>query len=399
MSRCMTVKMELLTDRISLKSYSFDASNLVVWPKGVVIAKDLRDIKETLQYAKSKHKKIIIRGSGTNLVGNAIGEGIVLDLSKLNKVLDFNQDNKTISVEPGVILAHLNNFLKTKNLIFPVIPSSQKEATIGGMISCNAAGRKAAKYGKTINWIDSLDVMLWDGSTIKIKGEDVLNFSASEGGLGIIIRANLKLNPLSIKRSLRIYELNTVYEVIDKLKLLNSQKASSVEFINPISASLLNRESKYFVFAEFDDDSGSIKDNTEIEKFWALRDDAYPMLARKGFSLIEDPELLDYTSLQKALSFFEKKAIPTFGHLGLGVVHPCFKANQSKLIKEMYDYVQNQRCIISGEHGYGLKKREYLCDDLKLKMISLKEKYDPFNLFNCAMLTPIKKEGNLNEKV
>ena len=159
---------EVRFDSTSRKLYSTDASIYLIEPVGVVIPRTTEDVVATVQIAADMNVPIIARGGGTSLSGQSIGAGIVLDCSKyLNAILDIDPISRVARVQPGVVLDQLNRALVAHNLQFGPDVSTANRANMGGMIGNNAAGARSIVYGKTIDHVRRLQVVLSDGSRVE----------------------------------------------------------------------------------------------------------------------------------------------------------------------------------------------------------------------------------------
>jgi len=158
-------KGEFLTDTALRLIYSTDASEYKQMPAAVAFPADANDIKILVDYARQKGLSLIPRGAGTSLAGQVVGKGIVVDVSKyMNKVLEINRQEQWVRVQPGIVLAELNELLKPYGLMFGPETSSHTRCTIGGMVGNNAAGLHSLVYGTTRDHILEVRGVLWDGS-------------------------------------------------------------------------------------------------------------------------------------------------------------------------------------------------------------------------------------------
>ena len=161
---------EIRFDPVSRALYSTDASVYQIHPLGVVIAKTRDDLVRTVGLARAHGVSITARGGGTSQAGQAIGEGLQLDTSKYyNRILELNVGERWAIVEPGIVLDELNAQLKAHGLRFAPDISTASRATIGGMISNNSCGARSVMYGKTIDHVLELDVVLSDGSQVHLR--------------------------------------------------------------------------------------------------------------------------------------------------------------------------------------------------------------------------------------
>jgi FAD/FMN-containing dehydrogenase/Fe-S oxidoreductase len=148
--------------------YATDASLYQIEPIGVVVPRTVDDVSATVTIASEEHVSIVARGAATSLSGQTIGAGIVIDFSKyLNRIGIVDRDAMTVRVESGVVLDHLNTHLKPLGLMFGPDVSTSDRATIGGMIGNNSAGARSLRYGKTVDHVRAVEVVLADGTTTR----------------------------------------------------------------------------------------------------------------------------------------------------------------------------------------------------------------------------------------
>ena len=156
---------EVRFDRVSRALYSTDASVYQIEPLGVVVPKSRADVVATVNAARQYGTSITARGGGTSQAGQAVGAGVQLDTSKyFNRILDLNVAERRVRVEPGIVLDQLNTTLRPHGLRFAPDISTASRATIGGMVANNSSGARSVIYGKTIDHVCALDVVLGDGS-------------------------------------------------------------------------------------------------------------------------------------------------------------------------------------------------------------------------------------------
>ncbi len=193
-------------DEIERLCYSRDLSVHEAVPDVIVFAQSAAEISKILELANREKIPVTPRGSGTSAVGGALAAkgGILLDLSRMNRILEIDKDNGFVVVEPGVICNNLNAALAPSHF-FPPDPASANLATLGGMVSTNASGNRALKYGTTKNYVLGLEVVLADGRIIHTgsvlgktsSGYDLTQlFTNAEGTLGVITKITLKILPM-----------------------------------------------------------------------------------------------------------------------------------------------------------------------------------------------------------
>ncbi len=159
------VRGDVLCDDVSRALYSTAACIFRIMPAGVVVPRDRQDVVRVVRYAAERGVPVTPRGGGTGLGGQTLGEGIIIDFSKyMNRILETDQVQQWVRVQPGVVLGDLNRHLRRFGLWFPPDPSSGDQATIGGMIANNAAGSRTVKYGSTRDYVLGLDCVMDDGS-------------------------------------------------------------------------------------------------------------------------------------------------------------------------------------------------------------------------------------------
>jgi glycolate oxidase len=193
--------------------YSQDASQVRGTPDFVVRPENAQQISEILRLCSEQGIPVTPRGAGSGLAGGAVpvNGGIVFDMSGMNRIIEIDIGNLQVIVEPGVVQEKLNQALKPLGFFFPPDPGSSAFCTIGGMISCNSSGMRSVKYGTTRAYVLDLEVVLADGRVVRT-GSKVLKssagydltrlFAGSEGTLGIITAAGLKVVPLPQARRL-----------------------------------------------------------------------------------------------------------------------------------------------------------------------------------------------------
>jgi FAD/FMN-containing dehydrogenase/Fe-S oxidoreductase len=162
------VQGEVLFDSFSRGRYSTDASIYQIMPIGIVVPRTEEDALCALQIAAEAGVPILPRGSGTSQCGQTVGEALIIDHSKyLNGVIEFDVQAKTVSVQPGIVLDHLNRLLKPQRLFFPVDPSTADRATLGGMAGNNSCGTRSLRYGNMVHNVRAIDAVLASGDSMQ----------------------------------------------------------------------------------------------------------------------------------------------------------------------------------------------------------------------------------------
>lgn len=175
----LNIKGDVLHDPVSLGLYATDASVYQISPVVVVAPKDEEDVLKALEIAKDYQLSILPRGGGTSLAGQTVGNSLILDFSKyMNQILEFNENEQWIRVQPGLVRDELNHFLKSYQLHFAPDPATSSRANIGGMIGNNSSGTKSIIYGKTVDHVLELKIALADGTVLNLQEESLDSFKA-----------------------------------------------------------------------------------------------------------------------------------------------------------------------------------------------------------------------------
>lgn len=366
-------------DELDKFVYASDASALEGKTKAVVWPKNSKNVQRIVEFAIKEGTDLIPRGGGTGLAGAVIPQNsIVLDFSRMNNILEISKNY--VIVEPGIILDNLNRELKKHNLFFPVIPSSHTVCTIGGMIACNAAGVRAIKYGKMRDWIEELEVVTGSGEIINANGNQIDDFCGTEGVAGIITKARLKVTEPLKEFSASIFRFDSSRELVERVKeVIKDKNVIAVEYMDKLTAKLSNDEEKFFLFVEYEGDEGQIRDEKEIEEKMRNRTIIGQTLASKGYIVVEDPKI-PFGKMPEFIDWLVSREIPNYGHIGIEVIHARVKRGYD--LREFYEKVKELGGDVSGEHGVGIMKRQYVDEKFRDRILRLKEKYDPKGILN-----------------
>lgn len=293
------IKGEVHSETEFRKFYSVDASSYQVVPKTIVIPKNVVDVINTVKIAKKYKTNVTVRGAGTGLVGSALNDGIILDMKNFDSIKI--KKNYAI-VEPGVVKGKLDKKLENNQKFFPPNPSVGSFCLIGGMLGNNSSGSRSLKYGSVIDNV--LEITIIDGNGKKIvlpKDEKASNkiqkkikiddkkipkvsknssgyridkiisnkdshkiIVGSEGTLGIIISAKLKIINIPKKRILFVVEYNSIKNAINDCLKINKTNPSAMEFVDKITLKQINykfhKNTKCLLFVEYDE---KISQNTK----------------------------------------------------------------------------------------------------------------------------------------
>jgi glycolate oxidase len=415
-------------------------------PEALVKPLSSAEVSAVMKYASQQGIPVTARGQGTGLVGGSVSlfGGIMIDMSGMNRIIELDEDNLTLTLEPGVLLMEISKYVEERGLFYPPDPG-EKTATIGGNISTNAGGMRAVKYGVTRDYVRGLEVVLADGRVIEISGKIVKNSSGyslkdlivgSEGTLGIVTKAILRLLPLpKFKISLLVPfpDLATAIETVPKI-IKSRSIPTAVEFMerevilaseqflgrkfpdNSANAYLLltfDGASKEEIDLAYTDvahtclDSGALDvfiSNTQErnDSIWSARGAFLEAIKASTTEMDECDVVVPRRSVAEFIKFttsLQKKykvRIRNFGHAGDGNLHIYvlrdelsagdWKQTLDEVFKEMYGRAYELGGQVSGEHGIGFAKKDFLKTsigpDVLCLMQGIKNVFDPKNILN-----------------
>ena len=413
-----------------------------VLSKAVVFPETNEEVSKILKLCNEHKIPVVPFGTGTSLEGNVVGNenGITISLEKMNKVLSVNAEDFDCRVQACVTKEQLNEYLREDGVFFPIDPGAN--AAIGGMASTSASGTMAVKYGTMKTVISGLTVVLPNGDIINTGGRtkktsagyNLTNlFIGSEGTLGIITEVHLRLSPIpesimsavchfsSLENAVQTAQQVIQYGVpIARIEMLNKDqmeisinysKLTDIEAVPTLffefhGSELSNKENIKIVEEISKENNGSsfkwAKDLEERNKLWKARWDVYysvKALINNGRVYSTDV-CLPISKITECVNFAEEQTkkfglrAPMVGHLGDGNFHVLLPFDPAK--KEMYQKIREFNDVlikkalelngtITGEHGIGLHKKEYLLDehpDNIPVMKSIKRTMDPNNIMN-----------------
>jgi len=436
------VKIELI-DRVC---YSRDMSLHEGIPDAVVFAHTTEEVSKILTLASQLGFPVVPRGSGTSLTGAVLPYlgGITLDLSWMNRIKEIHRKDNYAIVEPGVVCQDLNNALAPTHF-FPPDPASVALCSIGGMISTNASGNRAIKYGTTKDYVMGLEVVLANGEVIRTgslapktsAGYDLTHlFCRAEGTLGIITEAILKILPTPEYIAFAQINFSNIDEAGKAATeiLTSGIGLSSCEILDKVSIDVVNKAMELgipenvgcLIFLEIDGHRQAVKDQIErvneickkqnmIQANWD-DDPAKKILIWKGrqgivasLSMIKRgsrymPMLEDFgvpvSMIPETIKDIQKigekyhLTIATFGHVGDGNIHAAVIMDPMKreeweelkeIGKEFIRLALKYKGTLSAEHGLGIAKAPFIVEELGRSheiMKTIKKSLDPKNILN-----------------
>ena len=428
-------------------AYCYDATKKRHLPDGVLFPRHEKDVSEILKYCNENGVKIVPRGAGSGFTGGALAHegGVVLAFEKhMNKILEIDMQNMVAVVQPGCININLQREAEKLGLFYPPDPASQEYSTLGGNVSENAGGMRAAKYGITKDYVMALRAVLPNGEVIRAGKrtiKDVAGYNiagiliASEGTLAVITEITLKLiaKPKFRKTAMGIFPsvnaaMNAVYKTMAAgvtpvaMEFLDALCIRAVEtkfnkglpqdagalLITDVDGDVLDGLEQDLatierVFRENDArEFRRAKDESERNDIWFARRNCSQAINIYGnLKLNEDitvprsklPELLERIG-----GVAEKYGVqvPCFGHTGDGNVHtnvmvvdradPAQVESGHKAIEEIFKIAVELGGTLSGEHGIGISKAEFMplaFTDAEMELFrSIKKAFDPNNILN-----------------
>ena len=413
-------------------------------PEVVVQVKSASEVSAVLRYASAQHIPVTPRGAGTGLCGGCVTThgGILLSLVGMNRILDVNKDAMSVTVEPGVLLSQLSEYLQEHKLLYPPDPG-EKTATIGGNCMTNAGGMRAVAFGVTRDYIKGLEVVLPNGEIIILGGDTVKNSSGysllhlmigSEGTLGVVTKLILRVLPLPE----RFVSLLVPFDDIDKcarcVPLLLSTSPATLEYAEKevlfeaeqyLGKPFPHSTADAYLIVSF---YGSTREALEPtldraaeicmaqgaldvfishtserqEAMWSARGAFLEAIKSSTPSMDECDVVLRIDKVAPFIAFTKELAakyqvrIRNFGHAGDGNLHiyVCKDALDDKtwgktvsaVMDALYKKAAEMDGQVSGEHGIGHAKRKYLLEslgDLQLGIMKkIKLAFDPTGILN-----------------
>jgi glycolate oxidase len=435
-------KERILTTDIDGKYLTDNLGRIKGSATAVVFPLSAGEVSNILKYAHANDIPVTPRGAGTNLVGSTVPDGgIVLDMSRMNRILELDRNTLSVTVEPGVLLKDLQEFVEEAGFLYPPDPG-EKTATIGGNISTNAGGMRAVKYGVTRDYVLGLEVVLANGEILTLGSKNIKDSTGlsiknliigSEGTLAVVTKCVLKILPkpeASVSVLIPYSDLeNGIENVVDIIH--SSASPTAIEFIErkviKLGEDFLQMQFPYpdaaaYILLTFDGALAEVSANTEKARQAARQKSA------KDFMILDEKTAADVWKIRGALvkaveavseqepvdivvpidktaefiAFVNELSAKTglqmiaFGHAGDGNVHLCvvrgarsdeewetdLKSNMQRLYQKAYELGG----LTSGEHGIGLTKKPYFfqnTDKANLALMNkIKDAFDEKHILN-----------------
>jgi FAD/FMN-containing dehydrogenase len=469
-----TIQGEVFFQKEFREFYSVDASSYKIIPKVVVTPKNEKDVINTIKIAKKFKTSVTVRGAGTGLVGSALNNGIILEMKNFDLL---RLSNEHVTVGPGTIKGRLDKKLEEQKKFFPPNPSIGSFCAIGGMLGNNSSGSRSLKYGSVIDNVAEITFIDGNGTKITLPknkrvAKKILKFTkkidkkrfpnvtknssgyridkvrtindahkviiGSEGTLGIILSAKLKIKNIPRKRILFVIGYESIKDAIKNCIEINKTGPSAIEFVDRTTLIQIkfkfNRKIKCLLFVEFDEKIGSnekklksiitekiikkLKKDSDISRWWKYRDSSlhYSLKSikkEKMLPFIIEDAAVPLENLQKLFSVLNKinKKYKTrsilYGHAGNGNIHVRLVSDKKKIaiIKNIavqyFEEVIKLGGTITAEHGDGLARSEFIKRQYGAKNYQLfkeiKKFFDPKNVLNPGKI--ITKKSTMIENL
>jgi glycolate oxidase len=440
----------LLTAPEDCWTYAYDATEEAHLPDAVAFPGSAAEISRILELANEQRFAVTPRGAGTGRSGGAVPVkgGLVLVLTRLNRILEINRRDLVAVVEPGVILGRLKAAVEAEGLYYPPDPASADFCTIGGNVAECAGGAVAVQYGVTRDYVLGLQVVLPTGEIIEagtrtmkgVVGYDLTRlFLGSEGTLGVITRIVLRLTAKPAARQTLAAGFGTLAAAAEAVtRILNSGLApTALEFMDHVTlgcvrellpfevpsgaAALLlsavdghprDVEARAAALARFCREQGArpvlrARTSAEAEQLWRARKVISPALLKVKPQKVSEDVAVPLGAIPALIRGLEEISrrrgliIPCYGHAGDGNIHvnvlydrklPAEHQAVGPAVKEIFALTRELNGTLSGEHGIGLTKAPYLGMELSEAAIALqrrlKRAFDPHNLMNPGKIFP-----------
>ncbi len=435
----------VLTEPEDLAAYSYDGTFEEHSPDLVVLPRTTQQVSRLITVASDENIPVVPRGMASGLAAASVpfSGGIALSMTRMNQILEIDKLNSVARVEAGIVTADLQSAVEKQGLFYPPDPSSIRHSTIGGNIACNAGGPRCLKYGVTGDYVLGLTIVLADGNILKTGGKSIkdvagydLNslFTGSEGTLGVITEATLKLisKPKFTQTALAEFKFlddsaNAVNAILSEgllpatLELMDETAISCIEEAMHLGLPL-DVEALLLMETDGADDLSVKREMTAITricrdcgarevkiaqtegeraKLWKARRSVSPSLARKAPNKLGEDITVPRNAIPEAIRKLKEISaryelpIVIFGHAGDGNLHPNILFDKrdpvqwekvSQIVAEEFELALRLGGTLTGEHGIGTLKRPFLREalgDVSINIQSrIKSALDPKNILN-----------------
>ncbi len=441
---------QILTEESDRWSYGYDNSRRQALPDLVLLPESHDDVKFIVTSCNQFKIPLIARGRGTGTTGATvpITGGVILSTERMNNIIEVNADNRYLISQPGVTNQAVQNSATDIGFFWPPDPTSSEFCTIGGNLAYNSAGPRTVKYGTPRENVLGLRAVIGTGEEIRtgvfttkgVVGLDLTRLIiGSEGTLAIITEATLKLTP--IQSPIRTFQAfyKTIEDATSAIVTIMSQSITPrvLEFIDKNAINMIRDYSNVelphnagamlmieidgpvseqpdcinaFINSATNEGLLNIKtanSKAEADALWALRKALSPALRKISPKKINEDVVVPISNLPKLISGLEKLSekhdipIVNFGHAGNGNIHVNLlydpdNEQQAKRVHqcldEVFSLVLDLKGSLSGEHGIGLEKRDYIArelDPISIRLMhQIKQQFDPNGILNPGKMLP-----------
>ena len=437
-----------LEDRIA---YSYDGTFEQDLPDVAVLPESTEDVAAIVQIAAEHQVPVIPRGMASGLAAASVpfGGGIVLSLTRMNRILEVDEENRTALVEAGVVTVDLERAVEEVGLFYPPDPSSNEQSTIGGNIACNAGGPRCLKYGVTGDYVMGLTAVLHNGQVLRTGGKAIKNvvgydltslFVGSEGTLGVITEALVRLvtKPKAVRTAraefpaledasgtvnaiLAAGVVPATLEMMDETAIACIEEAMELGLPLDVEAILIietDGADEATVVREIETVARVCRENgaravsvaqteSDRDRLWRARRSVSPSLARKAPNKLGEDITVPRSAIPEAVRRIKEISasyglpIVVFGHAGDGNLHPNILFDKrddeewrkvEQIVAEIFQVALDLEGTLSGEHGVGTLKRPFMHQALSSVSIDvqrrIKEAFDPLGILNPGKVLP-----------
>jgi glycolate oxidase len=408
---------EIIFEPDTLTHYSGDKWSAAHRPDAVALPRSAKSVSAILRFANQHKIPVTARGGGYGYVGGCVPVrgGIVLSLERMNRIKEINPADFVAVVQPGVHTQQFQEAAEKLGLFYPPDPASRAHNFIGGNIATNAGGPRCLKYGVTRDYVLGLEVVLADGTIVRVGGRVHKNktgfdftrlFVGSEGLLGVVTEATLKLIPLPPFRATLAVGFSSMKNAVDALQsiLAAGFSPSALELADEFTLAAAAEYTKNnrlgvcraHLIVELDGQKNSVRDelpavervirkhkplflergcgNTECEKIWQIRREFSAALRVTGLTKLNEDIVVPRGKLEELFKFTAKLQrkhdlpVACFGHAGDGNIHvnvmvdetqPGVRKRCDAVLDELFAQILTWNGAITGEHGIGLAKKRW----------------------------------------
>jgi glycolate oxidase len=440
----------ILTEKQDLICYSYDATQMEFLPDAVVHPANAGEVSAVLKLANLRGFPVFPRGAGSGFTGGALPKagGVVLVVTRMDRILRIDTENLIAEVEPGVVTELFQQAVEKLGLFYPPDPASLKFSTLGGNVAENAGGPRCVKYGVTRDFVMGLEVVLPTGEIIRTGGETykaVVGYDmtrllcGSEGTLGVITKIIFKLLPLPEAKKTMLTIFDSIDGAAKAVSTIIGAKIipTTLEFMDYATLQCVEKrfnlgippEGRAVLLIEVDGDRDLIekqaariheliqplglvqfraaRDNAETEELWRVRRLVSPSLRDINPTKYNEDIVVPRSKVPDVIRTIEKIQqkydipIVNFGHAGDGNIHvnimidkdiPGMEEKAHEAIREVFQAALDLNGTMSGEHGVGLSKAPYIELELSPEQIAamkaVKHALDPQNILNPGKMFP-----------